>query len=458
MLSADIIELDGRKHILAIINDITDRKQAEYELALVREEALLRAEEMTALKTEAEARAEEMARLRAEAELRAQEAEESRQTLEALMEYVPESIVVADAPNAVVRMITKSGLDMGGLSREAIQGRRLREAVKALQFLHINDLTPARYGEMPLERAVRGEVIINEEWIVREPGGNPLPILCSAGPIRNRRGNIIGGIATWREITKIKATQKGLEDAYEREHRIADVLQRALIPTISRTIDRYAMSACYQPALAEAEVGGDFYDVFDLPDDKIAILLGDVSGKGLKAAEYTAMVKYMVRGYAHINSAPEYVLSNLNNAAYHYVQEDLFVTVFYAVLDVSSNTLTYANAGHEQPLYYNAENSSATPLDVTGRAIGIFPGGSYSSRIVDLRPGDIMMLYTDGISEAGIPNGPLGIEGIAKVLAENSAKGEEEIIKAIFSAARDAAGGRLHDDAAVLVLREKSIS
>ena len=190
------------------------------------------------------------------------------------------------------------------------------------------------------------------------------------GPIRNADGEVTGGIVTFRDISDLKAAQHELEAAYHHEHNISRVLQQALLPSLSAATPNYEMAARYHPALAESEVGGDFYDTFDVGEDWMALVMGDVSGKGLGAAVYTSMAKHMIRAYAHEDPEPKSVLRRLNETLSESIADDTFITVFYGLYDTARGVLAYANAGHEPPLLYSLSGAEITELDTTGPPSG----------------------------------------------------------------------------------------
>jgi len=274
-------------------------------------------------------------------------------------------------------------------------------------------------------------------------------------PIKDAEGKVAALVLTLGDVTDRIRAQEQLRESYERERVISETLQKSLLPPVNLAVEGFSIVARYQPALKEAEVGGDFYDVFRLSDGRLALVMGDVSGKGLEAAVHTAMARYMLRAYAHESSEPGYVLERLNEAMCDYMPEELFVTIFCAVLDPAARTLTYANAGHDEPLLYKHELGCAERLEATGRASGVLQGGSYSERTINLSPGDILLLYTDGITDARGGGRFFGINGLAEVLAANADQSEERIVEAIYEAASNLADGDLRDDAAVLILKAR---
>src|SRR5262249_55655977 len=136
--------------------------------------------------------------------------------------------------------------------------------------------------------------------------------------------------------------RRQMEQALERERNLTSTLQRAFLPDRLPECRGYRFATSYHPALEEAMVGGDFFDVFPLSSGRIGLLLGDVSGKGVAAAVYGAMTRHMLRAYAVETSAPGEVLSRVNRALCEVMDDpNLFVTAFYAVLDPEEDRLWY---------------------------------------------------------------------------------------------------------------------
>lgn len=254
------------------------------------------------------------------------------------------------------------------------------------------------------------------------------------------------------DITERQLAKRMLEEAYERQRNIADTLQKALITEIDECLQDYRVVASYRPSLEASGVGGDFYDVAAISDGTYLIAMGDVSGKGLDAAVYTAMCKYMLRAYAQDYHSPSDVLAQLNRALAVDMPEDIFVTIFCGILDISNHRLIYASGGHEPVLRYNRA-SGAEALPAQGQAVGIFSEATYQNVEVQVVPDDLFLIYTDGITEARRNGEMLGVEGISQLLSQIGDADEQFISNAIFERAIEANGGALKDDAAVMVIR-----
>lgn len=286
----------------------------------------------------------------------------------------------------------------------------------------------------------------------RHKDGRDVWTLLSATAIFDESGKLTGHLAMVSDITERKAAETALEAAYDREHRIADVLQRALLVDVDREVDGYRIAARYQPALNESDVGGDFYDVFDLNSHRLALAMGDVSGKGLSAAVHTAMAKYMTRAYAHQNGEPASVVHLLNRAMYAYTPTELFVSLFYGVLDTEVHCLTYCDAGHELPVLFRGATGRIDRLEATGPLAAAFEEATFECRQVELHRGDVLLVYTDGITDARMGGEAFGIEGLSEVLRRVASREPHEILDEVFAAALEASGGAMRDDAAAFVL------
>jgi len=209
----------------------------------------------------------------------------------------------------------------------------------------------------------------------------------------------------------------------------------------------------YHSALDEALVGGDFYDIFRIGDDQLGIVIADVAGKGLNAAVYTAMTKYMLRAYALEDSAPERVLARLNEALTECTPVEIFVTLVYGVLDGRTGVFRYANAGHEQPILYSSSAGMAYNLDVTGRALAFVHGSTYTACDVVMRPGDLLALYTDGITDAGSGVNRMGVERLVRIVESEATHSAPDVANAVLNTALEFSGGRLTDDAALVMIK-----
>jgi len=249
-----------------------------------------------------------------------------------------------------------------------------------------------------------------------------------------------------------------LEASYHREHLIAGRFQESLLPSIldDEQVDVIQFAHEYQAALDESYIGGDFFDLFPLGEHTQGVVMADVSGKGLTAAVQTAMLKYTLRGFAlETPDDPSRVLARVNDVLCSPMSShDGFVTLFYAVLDTRTGEMVYANAGHEPPLVRVAATGDVRPLPLgDGLAFGAMGGVVYEERRDALAPGDLLLLYTDGLTEARADDGSfLGMEGLIALLPRPDVSAAQ-CVRAIYAGISAFAGDVRRDDVAMLVLR-----
>ena len=251
----------------------------------------------------------------------------------------------------------------------------------------------------------------------------------------------------------------GAAQVQQRERNIALQLQSALTPELPEAIPGMKIASFYKPALDEASVGGDFLDLFSLGPDRSALIVGDVSGKGLAAAQQVATVRNMLR-YALYSTRTTWAqaMTELNRVLAENELMAGFATLFCGIYDGSDRTLTYINCGQESGLVWLAETGTILELPPTGSVLGSFMTDEFTESTLSLSPGDVIALFTDGLTEVG-PNRreQLEIAGVSRIFHESCAaacKGESDP-KAVRSRLiseidRFARGGR-RDDIALLI-------
>ncbi|MBI4816422.1 MAG: SpoIIE family protein phosphatase [Deltaproteobacteria bacterium] len=182
----------------------------------------------------------------------------------------------------------------------------------------------------------------------------------------------------------------------DRDLQLAERIQKSFLPQSTPQLAGYSFAAWYDPAF---EIGGDFYDFLELKDGRVGIVIGDVSGKGVSAALYMARLMRDLHAVATADSDPSHVLERLNTTVIDSGHDDLFVTMLFAVLDPKLGTLRFANAGHMPPLIRSATGMEVRD-SVSGLPLGVMPNTTFASDALELGPGDVLLLYTDGLVEA----------------------------------------------------------
>jgi PAS domain S-box-containing protein len=384
---------------------------------------------------------EALARTHAEAERRVAE-------MESFIANMTEGVVLHDAQGKMVFCNQASREILETDLQTSIESRVEQFAV------HHLDGTPMWPEETASARALKGETVRELRYKITSPSGSEKVISVNSSPVQTAEGTILGATTVFLDVTDKAEFERNRQELFEREHRIAEVLQQATLPPdMPREIMGYRLAVRYRPALNEAEIGGDFYDCFELKEGKFAIIIGDVVGKGLKAAIQVAEARHSIRSYAYLDSRPSWVLSLSNNALCRDAEDmSRMLTVFFAVVDPASNTMTYSVAGHDPPILCRS-SGVCLELESHGMPMGIMPNIEYGQSSVDLAPEEILVMITDGITEARTSeNIFFGRDGIIDFLAEKRSRSLDDIADGILDAATTHAGGRLQDDAAVVVL------
>lgn len=239
---------------------------------------------------------------------------------------------------------------------------------------------------------------------------------------------------------------------YKAEQTVADRLQEALLalPAAVRGLD---FAAAYHSAAEMTRVGGDFYDLFELDADRVGIVIGDVAGHGINAAMLTSMVKHTVRAHAfEAGKGPARSLELTNDVVYNATATDTFVTVLFGILDRKSGRFVYANAGHPAGDLV-ASDGTLSRLPVTGPLLGAFANVHYDELEATVGHGDLLFLYTDGLTEAREGSELFGERRVAELLEVTAGGSPTDVVQAIVGAAMAFSGNTLRDDLAVLAMR-----
>jgi integral membrane sensor domain MASE1 len=247
-------------------------------------------------------------------------------------------------------------------------------------------------------------------------------------------------------------TQRRLAD--EALGHIAHTLQTSLLPSALPAIPGIETAARFRPAHDGLEVGGDFYDVFPTGSGSWAIVVGDVCGKGPEAAAVTALARYTLRAVAALEHSPSRILTRLNEALLRQGPAAEFCTAAYVRIDqeTGGTRLTMCSAGHPLPLFLRA-GGTAEPVGRHGLLLGLEADPGLTDVTVALGPGDALMLYTDGLTDAYAPDGTLDAGDLAAVLASCAGRPAPEIADRVQRAALYDDTRRPRDDVALVVVR-----
>jgi sigma-B regulation protein RsbU (phosphoserine phosphatase) len=249
-----------------------------------------------------------------------------------------------------------------------------------------------------------------------------------------------------RELDEARVRREA--DAYaSRELEHAQRIQRALLPSPLPEIDGCEMAAMWKPATA---FGGDCYDVLRFSSTRLGLSIADVAGKGLPAALLMANLQASVRAFGIDDARPETVTRQVNRALCRHTPLDRFVTFFYATIDTSTGMLACSNAGHNPPILVRVDGSVWRPGS-DGMVLGILDSNAYSQSETPLRSGDRLLLFTDGITEAGSHEGrEFGDDRLVELVLANRHQSAPALLDSVFREVNAFTAGMFADDATLI--------
>jgi PAS domain S-box-containing protein len=344
-----------------------------------------------------------------------------------LFERIRDAVIVADAESQRIMLWNPGATGMFGYSSsEALELKVEALVPEPLQAQHRAGI--ARYAKTGHGSYIDSHEVLELPAVRKD--GEHISIELSLGPISPvHEADGSGGrfvLAIIRDITERKrieeevrqlnrdlekrvaerteqlkrAMVKQQQEAQERQRieqelHVARLIQQTLLPKSVPRLPGYDVAAYYQPA---TEVGGDFYDFLELEDGHLGLLVGDATGHGMPAALLMATTRGMLRAGAQTSDSPSEVLERVNNSLCPDIPPNMFVTCLTAFLDSTSGQLQYANAGHDLPYLRHADGVSE--LRATGMPLGIMPNMRYEQKEITLKPGESVLLYSDGLVEA----------------------------------------------------------
>jgi serine phosphatase RsbU (regulator of sigma subunit) len=233
------------------------------------------------------------------------------------------------------------------------------------------------------------------------------------------------------------------------EHNVADTLQNALL-VMPDEVDGVEFGHLYHAAYETAQVGGDFYDLFEIDRNRIGIIIGDVSGKGLDAAIMTSQAKNALKAFSYECDTPAGIVSRANNMLIKNTLASVFVTLFFGILDTDTGELTYCSAGHPPAILKHA--SGVELLGEHSPIAGAFSEVTFTNAKVILQKNDILFLYTDGLTEARRRNEFFGEERLVDLIQKLKPKSAKQLPQLVFDEVMGYTDGKLTDDLALFAI------
>jgi sigma-B regulation protein RsbU (phosphoserine phosphatase) len=356
-------------------------------------------------------------------------------------------------PDGTIIKANATFLAWTGYDRDALLGRRRFQDLlptgdrifyetHAAPMLHLQGMLREIAVQVIDASGSRLPMLMNA-LLKRDDGGHPLVIRAVMFDASER-------LAYERELI---AARRLAEESGARARVLAETLQRSFLPPAIVTVPGLDIGGAYRPAGDGSEVGGDFYDVFRTGRETWGIVLGDVCGKGASAAVVTALARYTVRAEALHVSSPVTVLQGLHEALISYYPQTICTVLLLLLNQVpEGHRLTMATGGHPLPLCRRADGSIET-IGCPGSFLGMEETVDVSESAATLAPGDIVVLYTDGVTD-GRQNGAFfGEAGIVEVLDASAELTAQAVADAVVAAAVGFQDGLARDDIAVVVVK-----
>jgi len=330
----------------------------------------------------------------------------------------------------------------------ASSSHRLLEAVQRTGAIHVcpvadPDASPEAWTFLdcrPLNSLVESAVLPGGTWLLGFPltvQDRILGVLLTREPnatarFWERRMEIITGMAQQTSMAiqndRLK-TEMMRSERMEREIQLARQIQQTFLPSFLPELQGWELDVRWEPA---RQVGGDFYDVFDLGGGRTGLVIADVSDKGLPAALYMTVTRTLIRAKVQEHDNPAVVLCEVNRQVFSDSPESMFITAVYAVLNHATGELAYANAGHNLPLIFRQAGQAVEQLPKGGTALGVLPQLQLQTHTVAVQPGDTLVFFTDGACDTLSPDGEdFGEERLRHVLEKNSATSAANLLEAL---------------------------
>jgi PAS domain S-box-containing protein len=319
--------------------------------------------------------------------------------LQQVVELAPAGVAVVWGHEHVYRLVNEQALRLLPPSRQVL-GRPHAEALpEAAELLPLLEEVRARGKEVRLRE-------LSVPWAEGERFYD-ITLVALSDDDEEPGGVLIAAVETTAQVARRQALEEELAD----ERRVVETLQRSLLPGRLPDLPGVQAAARYLPAGPHVQVGGDWYDLFELPDRRLGLVIGDVAGRGVAAASIMSQTRAALRAYAVEGAPPGVVVSRLDELVCHLELADL-TTLVYAVLDPASRMVAYANAGHLPPLVVAPGREPALLTGSRGTPLGTGTG-SGPQAVAELPPRGALLLYTDGLVEERGHSLEEGIERLA---------------------------------------------
>jgi len=390
-----------------------------------------------------------------------QEIVRSRRSLADIISFLPDATLAIDLDGVVITW-NKAMEELTGIPAAEMIGKGNYEY--SLPFYQERRLMLANLALMPqaemesLYTHVKreGDTLVVDTFIPQIKGRSGRYFWAKASPLYDPRGNVTGAIETIRDITERREMEGRLARS-NAELQIAADIQRSFMPEAIPKMTGFDIAA--RTVMAK-EVGGDFFDVIpfeiiSLDQGRLGILVADVSGKGVPAALFMALSRIVVRVNALWHRDPAKAIFDANNIITHDSKSGMFVTLFFGTLHEKERTLTYVNAGHNPPMVFRSRDGTIEELLPTGIILGAQENRHFDSATISIGTGDVVVMYTDGVTESiNAAEELFGEERLKEIIRASAGLPAEVIVERILAGVRKHTGDMPQfDDITLLVIR-----
>ena len=370
----------------------------------------------------------------------------TRHRLFAVLDSIDEAIVYRDT-HGVARVINHRAAEIFGIVPSDFLGAPVVELLRNI----------ARRTEDPEEFMETFQQVRDDPAIeLRVPIDQIIParrnLRMFSAPTFDDEGVLVGRIDVYTDVTENVRHAAEVARLYEEARKTAESYQRSLLPDAPPSLPRVSLVAHYLPAAGRRAVCGDFYDFVPFSDGRVGLTLGDVTGIGPRAAADAALTRYTLRSLASQERDPARLLARMNKQIYMQASGERFVSLMLAVLDPERAVLTYANAGHVPPILYRARTGEIEWLGEGGLVLGVEVDSEYKVGEISLDPGDMVVLYTDGLTEAPRFGRPYGQGRLSDMVTDYGMGTPGELVQALRRSVESwVAETELRDDLAIVV-------
>ena len=361
--------------------------------------------------------------------------------LEELFNSAPEAIILHDNNDIIVN-VNREFTNVFGYSKDEVLGAKINDIVASKDLLEDAHLQSS---------AVLSGQKVNVETKRRRKDGSQFDVWILGAPIFNKYEQV-GVYAIYRDITERKRAEEARIKSRE-QARMARDIQINFLPKSNPEIPGYDIAGINIPAM---EVGGDYYDFIPLDDNRLAIGVGDVSGKGLPASLVMANLQATIRCQSLLNVSSKKCLESSNKLLFNSTDRRIFVSLFYGILDIKDHTLSFSNAGQNRPLLFSL-NKKPLPLKTHDLVLGIKENVLYQMEKVKISPGEMLIIYTDGISESmNKKMEEFGEDRLLNIIDKNIKNSASKLVYKIIGAAKKHSGNAPQSDDMTLVVIKRN--